>query len=95
MDRGLWRYTRHPNYFGDFTVWWGLFLLSLASSPAVLWTLLSPLAMSFLLMKVSGVPMLERSIGKRRPGYAAYAERTSTFFPRPPRKPEIGHTAPR
>ena len=84
MDRGLWRYTRHPNYFGDFCVWWGLFLVA-ASTPYGPWSIVGPIVMSFFLMRVSGVPMLERSIGKRRPGYADYAKRTSAFFPRPPR----------
>jgi steroid 5-alpha reductase family enzyme len=85
MDRGLWRYTRHPNYFGDACVWWGLFLLACAT-PAGIWTLPAPVAMTFLLARVSGVPMLERSLAKRRPGYAAYVARTSPFVPWPPRR---------
>jgi steroid 5-alpha reductase family enzyme len=85
MDRGLWRYTRHPNYFGDAVVWWGHFLVC-ASRPEMLWTVVGPLAMSFLLTRVSGVPMLERSMAKRKPGYAEYMERTSGFFPLPPRE---------
>jgi steroid 5-alpha reductase family enzyme len=84
MDRGLWRYTRHPNYFGDALVWWGLFAIALAT-PAGVWTLPGPLLMTFLLRRVSGVPLLERSLRKRRPGYADYAARTSPFFPLPPR----------
>ena len=84
MDRGLWRYTRHPNYFGDSCVWWGVFLVAL-SSPYGVWSAIGPVLMSFLLMRVSGVPMLERSIHKRRPDYVAYAKRTSAFFPRPPK----------
>jgi len=84
MDRGLWRYTRHPNYFGDFCVWWGLYAIALAT-PYGPYSIVGPIVMSVLLMRVSGVPMLERSIGKRRPGYAEYAKRTSAFFPRPPR----------
>jgi steroid 5-alpha reductase family enzyme len=82
MTQGLWGYTRHPNYFGDFCVWWGLFLIATAAGGA--WTVISPLVMSFLLMRVSGVPMLERQM-KERPGYAEYVRRTSSFFPRPPR----------
>jgi steroid 5-alpha reductase family enzyme len=79
MDSGLWRYTRHPNYFGEFCVWWGFFLLAVASG---VWAaLLSPLVMSFLLLNVSGVPMLEKDIVKRRPAYQAYAARTNAFFP--------------
>jgi len=79
MDRGLWRYTRHPNYFGDACVWWGLWLI--AAAGGAWWTVLSPALMTFFLMKVSGVAMLERTIGKRRPEYAAYVERTSAFVP--------------
>ncbi len=84
MDRGLWRYTRHPNYFGDFCVWWGIFLAALPA-PGALLTVGSPLLMSFFLLRVSGVAMLERSIGKRRPGYDEYKRRTSAFVPLPPR----------
>lgn len=83
MDRGLWRYTRHPNYFGDFCVWWGLFLIAVAGGAT--WTVFSPLLMSFLLLKVSGVTLLEKTIRTRRPKYAVYQSRTSSFFPWPPR----------
>lgn len=83
MDRGLWRYTRHPNYFGDFCVWWGHYLVALAAGAG--WTVLSPLVMSFLLLRVSGVAMLERSIEERRPGYRDYVRRTNAFFPGPPK----------
>ena len=83
MDRGLWRYTRHPNYFGDFCVWWGLYLVALANG--AWWSIVGPAVMSYLLLRVSGVTLLERHIGKRRPGYAEYVRRTSTFFPRRPR----------
>jgi steroid 5-alpha reductase family enzyme len=85
MDQGLWRYTRHPNYFGDCCVWWGFYLIALAAGGW--WAVVGPLLMSFLLLRVSGVALLERSIGKRRPGYAEYAARTSAFVPRPPRRP--------
>lgn len=85
MDRGLWRYTRHPNYFGDACVWWALFAIALAT-PAGPWTLPAPLLMSFLLLRVSGVTLLERSLRKRRPGYADYVARTSAFFPLPPKR---------
>ena len=85
MDRGLWRFTRHPNYFGDACVWWGIFGVSLAT-PYGAWTVVGPALMTFLLLRVSGVPMLERSIRRRRPGYEAYARRTSAFLPRPPRR---------
>ncbi|MBW2495270.1 MAG: DUF1295 domain-containing protein [Deltaproteobacteria bacterium] len=85
MDRGLWRYTRHPNYFGDFCVWWGIFLVAV-SAPWGPYAIASPVLMAFLLMRVSGVPLLERGISERRPGYADYIRRTSAFFPRPPRR---------
>ena len=83
MDRGLWRYTRHPNYFGDFCVWWGIFLI--AASIGAWWTVIGPIVMSILLIHVSGAGLLEQTIGERRPGYVDYARRTSGFFPRPPR----------
>lgn len=84
MDQGLWRYTRHPNYFGDFCVWWGLFLVAAETGPGR-WGVIGPLVMSFMLLRVSGVAMLERTITKRRPGYAAYIEGTNAFFPGPPK----------
>jgi steroid 5-alpha reductase family enzyme len=83
MDRGLWGWSRHPNYFGDFLVWCGLGLVGLVTG--AWWSLCGPAVMTLLLMRGSGVPLLERTIGERRPGYAAYAARTSAFFPRPPR----------
>ncbi|HMA11992.1 MAG TPA: DUF1295 domain-containing protein [Steroidobacteraceae bacterium] len=83
LDRGLWRYSRHPNYFGEFCVWWGFFLLALATG--AWWAILSPLLMSVLLMRVSGVTLLEKDIGQRRPGYAGYVARTNAFFPGPRR----------
>jgi steroid 5-alpha reductase family enzyme len=83
LDRGLWRYTRHPNYFGDFCVWWGLYLI--AAAGGAWWTILSPLLMSWLLTRVSGVTLLEKDIGERRAGYRDYVARTSAFFPAPPR----------
>jgi len=84
MDRGLWRYSRHPNYFGDFLVWWGLYAIAL-SQGAPIWTVLSPLVMSGLLLKVSGVPLLESRLRETRPGYADYVERTPAFFPWKPK----------
>lgn len=83
MDRGLWRYTRHPNYFGDFCVWWGVFFIAWAGG--AVWTIVSPLLMSFLLMKVSGVALLEKTIILRRPEYAVYCAQTNAFFPGPRR----------
>jgi len=84
MDRGLWRFTRHPNYFGDALLWWGLFLIAL-STPSGSWTLISPLIMTVLLMKVSGVALLEKTLIKTKPEYRDYAERTNAFFPWLPR----------
>jgi steroid 5-alpha reductase family enzyme len=83
MDRGLWRYTRHPNYFGDFTQWWGYFLIGLAAGGW--WAIPGPLIMSVLLLRVSGVSLLEKGLEKSRPGYAEYVARTNAFFPGPPR----------
>jgi steroid 5-alpha reductase family enzyme len=85
MDRGLWRYTRHPNYFGDFCVWWGIWLVALATGSAW-WTVVGPALMSVLLIRVSGAALLERSLTRRRAGYADYVARTSAFFPWPPRR---------
>lgn len=79
MDRGLWRYTRHPNYFGDFCVWWGFYLIAVAAGGW--WSIGAPLLMSFLLLRVSGVALLEKDIGERRPAYADYVRRTNAFFP--------------
>ncbi|WP_312877818.1 DUF1295 domain-containing protein [Lentzea indica] len=84
MDRGLWRYTRHPNYFGDAVVWWGLFLFALHSWQAAL-TIIGPVIMTWLLAKGTGKPLLEKDIVSRRPGYAEYVRRTSGFVPLPPR----------
>jgi steroid 5-alpha reductase family enzyme len=87
MDRGLWRYTRHPNYFGDFCVWWGLWLTVLPAS-GTWWTFVGPLVMSVLLIRVSGAALLEKGISERRPAYRDYIERTSGFIPLPPRRRE-------
>lgn len=84
LDTGLWRYTRHPNYFGDACVWWGLWLIAASSWPGAL-TLLSPVAMTWLLAKGTGKPLLEKGMSSRRPGYDDYVARTSGFFPLPPR----------
>lgn len=84
MDRGLWRLTRHPNYFGDFCVWWGLFLIACDEGASAAVSLVAPLVMSFLLIRGSGKELLERHMAER-PGYAEYVARTSGFFPWPPR----------
>ncbi len=86
MDRGLWRYTRHPNYFGDACMWWGLFALSYGSV-IQLATLISPLVMTYTLTRGTGQRMTERRMGQDRPGYADYVARTSGFIPFPPRRP--------
>ncbi len=85
MDRGLWRYTRHPNYFGDAAVWWGLTLLALHHAAGLI-GLVSAALMTWLLARGTGAKLLESSIGNRRPGYAEYVRRTSGFIPLPPRK---------
>jgi len=84
LDTGLWRYTRHPNYFGEALLWWGYFVIAAAAGGA--WTAFAPLLMTFLLVKVSGVALLEKDIGGRRPDYRAYVARTSAFVPRPPKE---------
>ncbi len=85
MDRGLWRYTRHPNYFGDACVWWGIWI---AAASAGWWvaaaTVIGPLFLTFTLTRWSGAPLLERGMKATRPGYEAYRRRTPAFFPRPP-----------
>ena len=86
MDRGLWRYTRHPNYFGEACVWWGLALMAVSARGwAGAWCLASPLLMTVLLLRVSGAALLEKDIGERRPAYRDYIERTPAFFPGRPR----------
>ncbi len=85
LDNGLWRYTRHPNYFGDFLVWWGLFFVAVAQS-GVWWTVIGPIVMSFFLMRVSGVTLLEKTLRKTKPQYDDYIQRTNAFFPGRPSK---------
>jgi len=86
MDRGLWRYTRHPNYFGDACVWWGIALVAAEAGIGAV-GLVGALVMTIFLRNVSGVTLLEKSLHKRREGYAEYVARTSPFVPRPPRPP--------
>ena len=83
LDTGLWRFSRHPNYFGEATLWWGVFAVAAAADGA--WTVFSPLLMTVLLLKVSGVALLERDIAERRPAYLDYIARTPAFFPGRPR----------
>jgi steroid 5-alpha reductase family enzyme len=82
MDRGLWAWTRHPNYFGDAVVWWGLF--GFAAAVGAWWTAAGPAVMTFLLVRISGVAMLERHLAHSKPGWDDYVRRTAGFFPRPP-----------
>jgi steroid 5-alpha reductase family enzyme len=83
LDHGVWRYTRHPNYFGDAAQWWAYFLIAVAAGGW--WTVFSPILMTTLLLRVSGVSLLEKTLDSR-PGYKEYAERTSEFIPWFPKK---------
>lgn len=84
MDRGLWKYTRHPNYFGDAAVWWGFGLISIAAGGYI--AVLGSLLMTGLLVKVSGVAMLEKTLKKKGPAFAEYQRKTSAFIPWFPKK---------
>lgn len=88
MDRGLWRYSRHPNYFGECCVWWGLWLMALSAGGG--WSIVSPLLMTLLLLKVSGVSLLEQDMHARHPAYRDYAARTNAFVPGPPKRSRAG-----
>ncbi|MGE0443253.1 MAG: DUF1295 domain-containing protein [Gemmatimonadales bacterium] len=88
LSTGVWRYTRHPNYFGDACVWWAFFLFAAAQGGWA--TMASPVLMTFLLLRVSGVAMLEKKLTESRPAYRDYIRRTSAFIPRPPRDPGPG-----
>ena len=84
LNTGLWRYSRHPNYFGEFLIWWGFFI---AAAGSHLWViLLSPILMTLLLLKISGVGLMEQTITSRRLGYQNYIKNTSSFIPWPPKK---------
>lgn len=88
LNTGLWRYTRHPNYFGEFCIWWAFFLFAAASG--YWWSIVSPLLMTILLLKVSGVSLLESTISERRPEYSRYRKTTNAFFPWFPKQhPEL------
>ncbi len=83
MDQGVWSWSRHPNYFGEVLQWWGIFLLTF--QPTSWWTIISPITLTFLILKVSGIPMLEKLM-ESRPGFAEYKRKTSVFVPLPPKQ---------
>jgi steroid 5-alpha reductase family enzyme len=89
MDQGLWRFSRHPNYFGECCVWWGFYLIALSGGGW--WAIASPVLMTVLLLKVSGVGLLEKDIGERRPAYRDYVARTNAFFPWLPKRAPQEH----
>jgi len=80
MDRGLWAYSRHPNYFGEMLIWWGVFVIALAV-PDSLWTIISPVTITVVLLKVTGITLTEKTILKKRPEYREYIRKTSAFVP--------------
>jgi steroid 5-alpha reductase family enzyme len=85
MDRGLWAYSRHPNYFGEALIWWGLFVITL-STPNSWWAIISPVIITVVLLKMTGIALMERTIVDNRPGYREYIQRTNAFFPWVPKK---------
>ena len=85
MDKGLWAYSRHPNYFGETLIWWGIFLITLAT-PASWWTIISPVVITVVLLKMTGVPLMEKAIVNTKPGYSDYIARTNSFIPWFPKK---------
>lgn len=85
MNKGLWAYSRHPNYFGESLIWWGIFLITLAT-PWGLWTIISPLVITAVLLKMTGVALMEKAIVNTRPGYREYIRTTSAFVPWFPKK---------
>ncbi|MFC3069183.1 DUF1295 domain-containing protein [Phenylobacterium soli] len=87
MDKGLWRYTRHPNYFGDACVWWGLWLVA-AETRLGLFAVVGPIYLVYTLTRWSGVPTVEGRMRRKKPGYEDYMRRTSGFFPWPPKPPK-------
>ncbi len=84
MDRGLWRYTRHPNYFGECLIWWGFYLFAVPAG--AWWTIAGPLLLTYMLLKFSGVTLVEQTIVERRPAYRQYIARTNAFIPGPPKQ---------
>lgn len=88
MTTGLWSWTRHPNYFGEVLLWWGVWLIAM-EIPGAWWTIIAPLGITFLILRVSGVSMLEKLM-RSRPGYEEYANSVSVFFPWPPKRKRPG-----
>ena len=86
LNSGVWRYTRHPNYFGDTAQWWGYYLVAVAGGG--FWTIWGPIVMTVMLLRVSGVILLEKTLVATKPGYKEYIESTSSFVPWFPRKPK-------
>ena len=84
MQTGAWRYTRHPNYFGEAVLWWGIWLVAAAAHSY--WAAYGPVLITLLLLRVSGVTLLEKNLSTSKPGYREYVERTSPFIPWPPRR---------
>lgn len=84
LNTGLWRYSRHPNYFGECCVWWGFYLI--AAAGGAWWTIVGPMLMTLLLLKVSGVALLEKDIAERRPAYLSYIQNTNSFIPWLPKR---------
>ena len=91
LNSGLWRYSRHPNYFGEFCLWWGFYLLAIPAG--AWWSIFAPVLMTFLLLRVSGVLLMEKDISSRRPAYQDYIENTNAFFPGLP--DQTKHSSPR
>lgn len=85
MNKGLWRYSRHPNYFGECLIWWGIFLITLAT-PYGFWTIVSPIIITVVLLKITGITITEKSILETKPGYRDYISKTSAFIPWFPKK---------
>lgn len=86
MDRGLWAWTRHPNYFGDAVIMWAFYLVAVAGAASAWWTVFAPAIMTYFLLRVSGVAMMEKGLSKTKPEYAEYVARTSVFIPLPPKR---------
>ena len=86
LDTGLWRYTRHPNYFGDACTWWGLYLIAADTGLLGALSIVGPALLTFLLTRWSGVPTTEGPMRRKKPDYAAYVARTSGFIPMPPKR---------